>query len=332
MTKENLVSIIVPVFKAEAYLERCIKSIQNQTHKNIEIILVDDGSPDGSPAICDAFAKDDKRIKVVHKPNGGVSSARNTGLEIATGKYVCFIDSDDEVLENYCESMLKDLIDHNAEMVISPFIRIENGKEKILKAIENPVALNVKTEAGLKTLLQQSNWQGPCNKLYLRKKIENNFPLNIQYGEDSLFNLDYIKNINTVVLSNVATYKYYKNDNSLCTTNALYLYKKHTAIIDYYYKRFSKLFPENDSLAKHFSTYPLLSNLYFTLDLMLDQKYSTKKILAFLKEMFEHPDVQKSLKLCDPQDKKSKLVFKLFSKKKFRTLILFAKIYSALKK
>lgn len=89
------VSFILPVYKVEAYLRECVSSISCQTYKNIEIILVDDGSPDGSPAICDQLAIKDNRIKVLHKPNGGLSDARNAGLEIATGDYVVFIDSDD---------------------------------------------------------------------------------------------------------------------------------------------------------------------------------------------------------------------------------------------
>ena len=91
------ISVIVPVYKAEAYLHRCVESIRNQTFYDLEIILVDDGSPDNCGAICDEYAKIDSRIKVIHKENGGASTARNWGLEIATGEYIGFVDSDDYI-------------------------------------------------------------------------------------------------------------------------------------------------------------------------------------------------------------------------------------------
>jgi glycosyltransferase involved in cell wall biosynthesis len=101
--KDELISVIVPVFNVEKYLDKCIFSIKSQSYKNLEIILVNDGSPDNCPAICDQHAINDLRIKVIHKINGGLSSARNAGLDIATGKYVTFVDSDDYVTQDYIE-------------------------------------------------------------------------------------------------------------------------------------------------------------------------------------------------------------------------------------
>ena len=104
-----LISIIIPVYNVEQYLHRCVDSVLNQTYKNLEIILVNDGSPDNCPFICDEYAKKDKRIIVVHKENGGLSSARNAGLEIVQGEYISFIDSDDWIHENYNEILYKNL-------------------------------------------------------------------------------------------------------------------------------------------------------------------------------------------------------------------------------
>lgn len=101
-----LISIVVPIYKVEKYLEHCVKSILNQTVKDIEVILVDDGSPDNCGAICDELAKTDSRIKVIHKPNGGLSDARNAGIEIAQGKYIGFIDSDDYIAPQMFEKLL----------------------------------------------------------------------------------------------------------------------------------------------------------------------------------------------------------------------------------
>ncbi len=101
----DLISIIVPVYKVEPYLDQCVQSIVDQTYKNLEIILVDDGSPDNCPAICDAWAKKDSRIRVIHKKNGGLSDARNAGIAAATGKYVGFVDSDDWIEPNFYETL-----------------------------------------------------------------------------------------------------------------------------------------------------------------------------------------------------------------------------------
>lgn len=99
-TNNELVSVIVPVYKVEPYLDRCVASILAQTYPNLEVILVDDGSPDNCPALCDAWAQRDARIRVIHKKNGGLSDARNVGLDAASGAYISFVDSDDYIAEN----------------------------------------------------------------------------------------------------------------------------------------------------------------------------------------------------------------------------------------
>lgn len=103
---KNKISIIIPVYKVEEFLDDCVQSVIGQTHKNTEIILVDDGSPDNCPAMCDAWAEKDNRIRVIHKSNGGLSDARNAGLDIATGDYISFVDSDDWILPKMYEKML----------------------------------------------------------------------------------------------------------------------------------------------------------------------------------------------------------------------------------
>lgn len=118
-----LVSIIIPIWKVEPYLRRCLDSIINQTYSNLEIILVDDGSPDKCPQICDDYAAKDNRIIVIHKKNGGLSDARNAGLEICRGEYISFVDSDDWVADIYIEVMLKAIKDNMATMAITNFSR-----------------------------------------------------------------------------------------------------------------------------------------------------------------------------------------------------------------
>ena len=118
----DLVSIIVPIYKVEPYLRRCLDSIVNQTYTNLEIILVDDGSPDNCPQICDEYAANDERIVVIHKKNSGLSDARNVGLDIAKGEYISFVDSDDWVTNTYIEFLLKAITGNAAEIAIGNYI------------------------------------------------------------------------------------------------------------------------------------------------------------------------------------------------------------------
>ena len=131
--RDNLISIIVPIYKVEAYLNKCLDSICNQTYKNLEIILVDDGSPDNSGKMCDDYAKKDSRIKVIHKENGGLSSARNAGLDIATGEYISFIDSDDYINAKFIETLYNLCIENNADISECDFLKFENDDVKEIK-------------------------------------------------------------------------------------------------------------------------------------------------------------------------------------------------------
>ena len=127
--KEPLVSVIVPVYKVEQYLERCVDSILNQTYRNLEVILVDDGSPDSCPAMCDAYAQRDERVKVIHQKNGGPSSARNTGMHTASGKYILFVDSDDWLHINACERLVEHAEKLNCQIVYANIVQIVDEQE-----------------------------------------------------------------------------------------------------------------------------------------------------------------------------------------------------------
>ena len=136
---EILVSVVLPIYNVEEYLNRAIESIVSQTYENLEIILVDDGSPDNCPAICDDWAKKDSRIRVVHKPNDGLGMARNTGIEAATGDYIFFFDSDDYVELNLIERCVETVKETNAQIVVYGYDRLdENGKVIVSSVPELP--------------------------------------------------------------------------------------------------------------------------------------------------------------------------------------------------
>lgn len=126
---EDLISVIIPVYNVEKYIYTCLNSIINQTYKNLEIILVDDGSPDNCPQILEDYAKKDSRIKVIHKKNGGLSSARNAGMKIATGKYIAFVDSDDSLNLNMYKRLHELAIKYDADMTMCQLLRVTMDSE-----------------------------------------------------------------------------------------------------------------------------------------------------------------------------------------------------------
>ena len=121
MSEQNKISVIVPVFRVEKYLSRCVDSILGQTYKNIEVILVDDGSDDACPSICDHYAELDKRIRVVHRENGGLSAARNSGIAVSTGDIISLVDSDDYINMNMFADMMKELVEKDADIVMCDY-------------------------------------------------------------------------------------------------------------------------------------------------------------------------------------------------------------------
>ena len=128
MCKEHLISIIVPVYNVENKIRRCLDCLVNQSYKNIEIILVNDGSTDDSGAICDRYAAGDERVRVIHKKNGGVSSARNRGLDEASGLYIMFVDSDDYIEKNACEVMIDAIEKYGVDLIVASYNTVYNGK------------------------------------------------------------------------------------------------------------------------------------------------------------------------------------------------------------
>ena len=205
-----LVSIIVPIYKVEPYLRRCIDSIVNQTYTNLEIILVDDGSPDGCPQICDGYAAKDKRVVVIHKENGGLSDARNAGLDICKGEYISFVDSDDWVDEKYIKILLDIAIKENADIVIGCFEEILN--EQNFKSTSNNNQYDTFDSTELLCHLCKADLKGlmpSWGKIYTYNCFNNiHFPKNKLY-EDAHIN-----------------YKIYSNIKKACyTKNILYFYR-----------------------------------------------------------------------------------------------------------
>lgn len=193
---DYLVSIIVPVYNVEKYLNRCVNSLINQTYKNLEIILVDDGSPDNSPIICDNYAAKDSRIKVIHKKNGGLSDARNAGIEASTGDYLVFIDSDDYAEINMIEETLSRLVASYADVCIwGYYADFVDADEKLQKTRITRLINETYTKSNIATLKVDSKIVGllgyAWNKMYRTTLIKDNnfrFTKGLSLVEDIVFN------------------------------------------------------------------------------------------------------------------------------------------------
>ncbi|MCM1286171.1 MAG: glycosyltransferase [Acetobacter sp.] len=211
----ELITVIVPVYNAEKFIDRCIISIINQTYKNLEIILVDDGSSDNCPQICDKWAEKDDRIKVIHKKNGGEISARTAGIAEASGKFIGFVDSDDWIepdMYEYMHSKFEDDID----IVRCCYNRIhEDGTPSYI--VGDGADTVVSGEEFLLKMLQDNSLNSNCwCKLYRRSMIpELNISCNIKIGGDHLMNYFIIKRVRNVAICSGAKYNYYYNNSSV---------------------------------------------------------------------------------------------------------------------
>lgn len=214
------ISIIVPVYNVEKYLSRCIDSILNQTFSDFELILVDDGSNDCSPAICDEYSKRDSRISVVHKENGGVASARNVALRIAVGQYIMFCDSDDYVSPDWVQRLYS-VASSNVDAFVNcnVWTVTSNGNMVIRYDFkDDDQIIHIKSYFDLyASSIDSSLW----NKIYSREIIsENNlfFDENLHIGEDVVFNVEYYKHCKQIILVNSPLYFYCNNATSLTHT------------------------------------------------------------------------------------------------------------------
>ena len=215
--KNLLISVIVPVYKVEQYLSRCIDSIIHQTYQNLEIILVDDGSPDRCGKICDEYAKQDSRIRVIHKENGGLSDARNVALDVMTGDYVMFVDSDDWIDPETCETVLHQIIEHQADIVVFGFSGIDSSG-KVSKTISR-LKGEISKSMGMRSLIlnDMSIKNYVWNKIFKSSLFEGiRFPKGFIY-EDQGTTYKLFHKADSIFVVPASFYYYYKRSDSITT-------------------------------------------------------------------------------------------------------------------
>ncbi|OTA44624.1 glycosyl transferase family 2 [Limosilactobacillus reuteri] len=323
------ISIVVPVYNVKQYLKRCVRSIENQTYRNLEIILVDDGSTDGSSEICDSFT--DKRIKVIHKPNEGLGLSRNVGIKEATGKYIAFVDSDDYIDKTMISNLYSEMIKNHADTCIGGFKRV--FKNKIIsyanplagKTFEYPqivkevLAKMMGKASSIDDHIEMSVWK-VLFTLSVIKKSNIKFPSEREFiSEDIIFDTEYYTKCKKVCMSSDTGYNYCDNNDSLTTS--------------YNPNRFElqvKLFKELQKRTIELSIYPFVEQrLYNTLIansrycIKLEQKFlhirkDTLKRILFI---CSNSTLQYALIRYKVNEKKSsKLINKLIKKRRVTSL------------
>lgn len=288
---QPLVTVIVPVYKVEPYLRRCIDSIISQTYHNLEIILVDDGSPDGCPEICDEYAKRDSRIKVIHKKNGGLSDARNVGLGSSSGKYVMFVDSDDWIDNDLIETV----------MSLQPFkvalygctVVSEQGKNiDVISSASSVRTITFRDDpCAVEQLINSSLFGYACNKIYEKASIGNIRFMETPQREDLIFNIEVMKNISEITLSESCGYYYLKRSDSILHG----AYSGELPEIKNAIRNMKTVHPELDAAVNRRCANHILKTfiLDFVFKYVCQNKVpSEKQKLSFIKELFSCSDIR----------------------------------------
>lgn len=313
-----VISIIVPVYNVEKYIDKCIKSILAQTFKDFELILVDDGSTDDCGKICDEYAEKDKRIKVIHKKNGGLSSARNAGIEASNGSYLGFIDSDDYIDDDMYEVLYNNIIKENADISACGIYDCYYGKK--IKKNKKIVYKTFITEEAIYSIftdnmIRVSAW----NKLY-RKNIfdEIRYPVN-KTAEDAFIIIDILLSCRKIVATSEQKYYYYHRENSIMTCRSARNCCDHIEAWEKNYDFTLSHFPGLANVSKdrlyfaYFFAFDTIINSYDKDEYIVQEK----KILRYLRSNAADIIINSKLSL----KRKAALAVLLLSKSAYRKLI-----------
>lgn len=211
---DKRVSVIVPIYNTEAYLERCVDSLLAQTYTNIEIILVDDGSTDSSSEICDRYAAQDVRVKVVNKPNGGLSSARNAGLDVASGDYIGFVDSDDYVSADMYRILAQRLADGTCDIANAMYVRVDEEGKTYSSKVPHDSDCTITAEDFVQELMLHTGDVSVCTKLFRRELFLDVRFAEGKLNEDLLFMIEVFSKVKSVAFVGQVGYYYFVRSGS----------------------------------------------------------------------------------------------------------------------
>lgn len=322
---ESTVSVIVPVYNGEKYIDTCMKCLLEQTYSNIEIILVNDGSKDKSGEICDRYAQNNNNVKVVHKSNGGLSSARNAGIEASTGEFLYFYDVDDEITPDLVKDNVELAQKHNADVVLFCFwYYVEDRKELISNQMQETFIGNSQEffERGLTEVIEKEIFNAPWNKMVRRSVMEeNNIRFNTDYPiyEDVIFASEMFPKVSKIVVNKEMYYKYFVRSSGTLITR---YYPNLFDAVSLYYKnivQYCNKYKNHDTQLARFNY------LYFRL------------ITAHLKQVSCHKDLAKKEKyrllkrICEDQlFRRAIYGIKLKGKKKIIRFLIGHKMYRSI--
>ena len=261
---DPLVSIIVPVYNGEAWIARCVQSVLTQEFTEYELILVDDGSKDASAAMLDAYAKEDARVRVIHKPNGGVSSARNAALDIAKGTYVQFMDADDWIPSDSTKLLYQSAVSHDADMVIADFWRVVGDRVSQKGDIEEEQEMDKLAYVGFMQQNPADFYYGALwNKLFRRSKIEAyqlRMDESLSWCEAFVFNLEFILHVEKIFALRAPVYYYVKTSGSLVNTRLKFsrVLRMKLDMLEYYNEFYMQLYDEKSYRKKRGELYRFL--------------------------------------------------------------------------
>lgn len=278
------ISIIVPIYNTEKFLSKCIESLINQTHKNIEIILVNDGSRDSSYEICNKYKIIDERIQTIHKINGGVSSARNAGLSIATGEYITFVDSDDYISNEMYEKMLDIAMSENADIVECGYYRVDKEGNILTEQQLKDEIISGEYNSSYHYIKGENTKNYTCNKIYKADILKDiKFPIST-CSEDFVVNVKAFYKCKKYVVTSQQLYYYTINNDSVCNRKfhlgRLDAIKNGKYIYEFHKERFSELCP---FIARYIVDYCMI----FYLDLTMCNLEKKEKYLNELENDFK---------------------------------------------
>ena len=327
---DELVSVIVPIYGVANYLEKCIESIINQTYENLEIILVDDGSNDGSALICDEYARKDDRIIVIHKENGGLVSARKAGVEICNGSYTAYVDGDDWIEPNYIEKMKRVQSEYSADLVLCNCIR--EGKDRVIGDLffaegfynRKQLEKNIFPKMIFTGKFDEFGLSPNIYKLYntdLLRDHQKRVPDNLTLGEDAALFYPMVIHCDSIYILDDPLYHYRFNDESITLKYNERTAKDSIELNEYLRKALS----EEYGLHEQLNYYHCLVGLINIVNVARGGKYGIEEHMRALAEYFEKSEIEKSIEMCDfskiSMSFSHRMGINLMKRKKFKTAV-----------
>ena len=266
------VSIIIPVFNGEPFLDRCLSSVINQSYNNIEIIIINDGSTDNTQSICESYSKNDPRVIIINKKNEGVSTARNVGLDTAVGDYIYFVDADDYVLEDGIEKLVKKAIDNVADIIVAEYYVAYKGKKDQVTTVRAKSLNNFSC-----SILSGENHSALWNKLFKNKVFEGiRFPTDISYMEDKVLISQLLMSHKPKIdFLNSPVYVYWQNEQSVTNSNDMRMLDAFVASL--YIEEYIDQIMSGDDIKQAYASFASKS-LWFVL-MSIDSQYLKQTIV-----------------------------------------------------